>query len=1200
MRLDRLQINGFKSFGDLTELAFHGGVTAIVGPNGCGKSNISDAIGWVLGEQSVKSLRGQKMEDVIFNGCETRAPLGLAQVTLKVSQLNQLNGGGSGEAREVEVTRRLDRSGESEYLIDGAICRLRDVHELFMDTGVGTKAYSIIEQGKIGLILSSKPADRRSLIEEAAGITKYKARRRSAEVKLEAAQQNLLRVNDIIYEVERQMNSLKRQAAKARRYRRLRDAATHIEKILSVGRAREIETELGSLRQKLRAVGDEELRRSTSLTTAETYLEGMRLSLAEHEGDAARVREQMHARELAAERLDQRIGNDRQQATDIEARQAQLRADLGSLGERHGPAARELAARREEEVTLGQEFARAEESAAATQKELSRAALAEAEVEQEIESARAELVHRISKMAALRNFLQGVLVNAEKVAAEIVKLREEVRELDSEKGRLLEERAQLEAEMSESRARAEVLSAELKRAEEDAASLRHDLAETEQEIATRREELSGLVGRLASLEELVQARVLLGAGARELLTTGAAAGLRLNGIAADFIEVEPRFERAAEHFYADALQRVLLDSAEDALAARLHVERANVGRCDFLIEALAAEGAPQEARLAAASLRERDARGVVGVLSEALRFANGKAEVISRSLADAVVMERVEDALEAFRLEPGVAYVTLAGEVVGPPGVLQAGPGGPSEGLLRTRREIRELREAADRRNRLVEGLEARQRQLAAERDAAESRKAALREEQHALEKTRVGLDHRLGQLEESESRLGRKAEVLSSEQGRSESERGSLAAQRTEMEEALALEEKTKADLESHLQQALGLVTEKRQAVERLTSQAAEQASRVAALRERVQAARIDRERLEEGVRELSARIRSGEEDQRRMEARQTELERDLAAAERELATALGERDRLREELSQVEALSGSLRRRIEEAEAAIKLRRKELEAVRERRAGEEVSLAREGSQLEHLAESFHQTHGLSWQEAAGALASSDLSRGRDSLEAELSEIRGKIDSLGPVNLVAIEQFQELETRFEFLSRQRKDLLDSIASTGQAIERIDATSRQRFAEAFREVNRHFDATFKQLFGGGRAGLSLIDEQDVLESGIDISAQPPGKRLQNVLLLSGGEKALTAIALMFAIFRYKPSPFCLLDEVDAPLDDANLGRFLGMLSALTDSTQFIIITHNRKTMEMADHMYGVTMEEPGISKLVSVKLVEAAELAAAH
>jgi chromosome segregation protein len=332
-------------------------------------------------------------------------------------------------------------------------------------------------------------------------------------------------------------------------------------------------------------------------------------------------------------------------------------------------------------------------------------------------------------------------------------------------------------------------------------------------------------------------------------------------------------------------------------------------------------------------------------------------------------------------------------------------------------------------------------------------------------------------------------------------------------------------------------------------------------------------------------------------LEARRAELGRDLAEAERELGTALVERDRLRGELAALEGRAGTLRRRIEEAEGALKLRRRELEAVRQTRAGEEVELVREQSQLEHLVEGFLQTHGLKLQDAAASLASSELARERDALQSELAEIREKIDSLGPVNLVAIEQFQELETRFDFLSRQRKDLLESIASTGQAIQRIDTTSRQRFQEAFREIDRHFDATFKQLFGGGRAGLSLIDQADPLESGIDISAQPPGKRLQNVLLLSGGEKALTAISLMFAIFRYKPSPFCLLDEVDAPLDDANLGRFLTMLSSLVDSTQFIIITHNRKTMEMADQMYGVTMEEPGISKLVSVKLVEATRLA---
>ncbi|MFQ5792835.1 MAG: chromosome segregation SMC family protein, partial [Acidobacteriota bacterium] len=405
MRLERVDILGFKSFPERTELSFHEGVTAIVGPNGCGKSNVSDAIGWVLGEQSAKSLRGQKMEDLIFSGSESRDSLGVAEVNLCLSQVN---GDSPGERRHVVVTRRLYRSGESEYLMDGSPCRLRDIQDLFMDTGIGAKAYAIIEQGKIGLVLSSKPSDRRGLIEEAAGITKYRARRRSAELKLQAAQQNLYRVNDIVYEIERQINSLKRQASKARRYRRLRDSMSHLQKIVAVKTNRERGERVRLVRRELKTLTDRELQRTTGVVTAESYLERLRLEQAEREGALSDARERLHQLELTVERLDNQIVRDGQQAGELARRRGRLDTELEELGRRLGPSSRQLEARRADEQAVTAELSRLEEKALLTSGQLSQASAALATTEQEIEAARSELVHRISKIAALKNFLQGV------------------------------------------------------------------------------------------------------------------------------------------------------------------------------------------------------------------------------------------------------------------------------------------------------------------------------------------------------------------------------------------------------------------------------------------------------------------------------------------------------------------------------------------------------------------------------------------------------------------------------------------------------------------------------------------------------------------------------------------------------------------------------------------------------------------------
>ena len=1206
MRLDRVDIVGFKSFGERMELSFHEGVTAIVGPNGCGKSNISDAIGWALGEQSAKSLRGQRMEDLIFNGSESRPPVGFAEVNLCLSNIN---GNGSSGVREAVVTRRLYRSGDSEYLLDGSPCRLRDIVELFMNTGMGNKAYSIIEQGKIGLILSSKPSDRRAMIEEAAGITKYKVRRRSAEVKLQAAQQNLLRVNDIVYEVGRQMNSLKRQAGKARRYKRLRASMSQLEQIAAVWKSREFERKLGHLRQELKTVADEELRRSTSLATAENYLERLRLEQAEQESSVEDTREKLHRLEIAIERLDSQIALDRQQLKDVDSRQSQLEQELEDLETRLDPAARQLELRRNDGKAAADNLTELEANATHTQEKLSRATASLAEIEQEIEEGRAEFVHRISKIATLNNFLQGVLANVEKVSSEALKLQEEMRELSTERQRLEGEKQELAKEREERRATAATLASERATTEREVTDLRRDLAQVDQEVVRGREETSSLSGRLALLEELVMSRAHFGAGARRLLTAGPDLhdmpdmNVRLGGVLADSVEVDPKFERAVESFCGESLQRILVENEEDALAARRWLEKEDAGRCDFLIESLMSLTSTTKTsriRKAFENLRLKEVDGVVGLLSDAVHWTNGKSDLLRRALPDAIVVDKVEAALRAFRFESGVPYVSLArGEVLTPPGVLQAGPGGPSEGLLSSRREIRELQQKLSQNATELGRQEARKEEIQKELGAREDRLASVSEEQHSLEKVLVGLDHRARQLEEEWTRVERKTEVLSSELARADSEKSNLGDKRVEMEGSLGSEEEAKNRIESRLEEARSSLVERRTEVEQVQSQAAEEATTVAALRERVQAVRVDVERLQEGVSELGARMESGRNEQLGLGERLSKVKGELANAETELAQSLAQRDLLRESFTGLEEAAGRLRDRIESTAGALKLRRKELEEIREKRSAEEIALTREESEMSHLRQSFRESHEITLEDAAQLLSPGDLSKDDEGLAEELSELKRKLDSIGPVNPMADEEYLELETRNEFLISQRKDLLDSIASTEKAIQRIDSTSRQKFLEALEGINHHFGGTFKQLFGGGHAGLRLIDENDVLESGIDIIAQPPGKKLQNVLLLSGGEKAMTAIAIMFAIFRYKPSPFCLLDEVDAPLDEANVGRFLSMLAELRKTTQFIVITHNLRTMEHADQMYGVTMEEPGISKLVSVKLEEGAPVAIA-
>ncbi len=1197
MKLERLDISGFKSFADKVELTFHEGVTAIVGPNGCGKSNIADAIGWVLGEQSAKSLRGEKMEDVIFNGSQARPLLSLAEVNLHVSNiqfpgeedeaLNRETPHKSARG-EVVVTRRLDRSGRSEYLIDGVSGRLRDVQELFMGTGVGTTAYAIIEQGKIGLILSSKPIDRRTLIEEAAGITKYKSRRRAAELKLQAAQQNLFRVNDIVYEITRQMNSLRRQAGKARRYRRLSEALTRLEKVVAVKKARFLDSRLAEIRTRLASIGDEELRRVTSLATTETLLERTRLLSAEKERALADTRETLHQLELTIERLDQGIERDRRQITELGQRRDKLALEANELEERRGPVLARLEAREEEEGELARGLGSQEADAEAHQERLRQASTSLLSLESSIEDRRGEIVHRISKIAALNNFLQGVLANAEKVSAELFKLEAEVSEVEAERARLEKASAEARRLLETERAQRERLTGERETLEAELEKRRAELEALDLELSRGKDELSGLQARWSSLEELVAARAHFGAGARLLLTKGREKGVFLLGSVADAIDVEPGLERAAEAFLDSALQRVRVQNENDVeRALEILASEQQTGRSELLVESLS-KPAEEDPRSALGELEARGMEGLVGLLSDGLRYTS---DPPAAGLPDAIVVQSLAQAIRCYQEVPA-PYVSLSGEVVAPPGVVALGPGGASAGLLATRREIRELEEGVSAAKTRFELWSERRRSLQAELTSGDRQSASLRDELHALEKTLVSLEHRASQLDEDLARASRKREVLESERSLAASERSVLVAKRADMEAALESEERSKDDAETALESLRGEMASRREAVESLQVKAAEEQSRLAALRERRDALRLDVERLREGVAELSLRVEASKREELGLAERESSLMEAIERAKRELETSVLSRSEQVDRGRSLEARVSVLSRRIETTDSALKARRRELETVRERRSSEEVVLAREESDREHLRQSFEDAHGMSLSHAASLLSPDELSKDDAQTQAELADIKEKLDAIGPVNPMADEEYRELETRNEFVTKQRQDLLDAISQTETAIGRIDRNSRQRFKEAFEAINREFQLTFRQLFGGGGAGLRLVDEEDVLESGIDIAAQPPGKKLQNVLLLSGGEKAMTAIALLFAIFRYRPSPFCLLDEVDAPLDDANIGRFLTMLRELRDTTQFIIITHSRKTMEMADELYGVTMEEPGISKLVSVSLVE--------
>jgi chromosome segregation protein len=1243
MRLQRLEIAGFKSFSDRAELSFDQGVTAIVGPNGCGKSNVADAILWALGEQSAKSLRGDRMEDVIFNGSDARKPTAAAEVRLLLGGVTlprvKRDGNGHGAdgdlsgtagetreiqldlgdeiARDVEVTRRLYRSGESEYLINGEICRLRDVHDLLMDTGLGAKAYAIIEQGKIGQILSSKPTDRRQLIEEAAGVTKYKARRRAAELKLDAAQQNLTRIDDIVFEVEKQRNALKRQAARARRYKRLRDQLRHWEKVVFARRYRQLAADIEARRAELGGRRDEERQAIDRLSAMEVGLARLRSDLDEADAGLTAARARAHAGEIDIDRRENQIALNRQQVEALEARAGELAEEVATLEARREPLCVELAEARaaSERATADRAIAEAALRTDAQAYDLARAGLDD--LDADVEAARQDVFTAINAATALQHAIDHAAQARQHVLETL--------------GRVQAEAADLAVELENVQQARAAAAASLERAHEDLDATRRARAARESEVASLRTEhearvremrageqdLAGGRARLRSLEELQAGRAAYGEAARLVLQASAVAH---HGSVADYLEVDGRFEIAIEACLGDLLEHVVVDDRAQAAAGLDFVREQAAGRCGFLVASVALDPGT-------AGLQAGGGDGLLPITS-VLRVTGPFAGAIRAAVDGAWIAE--SRAIAEREARPGRAIVTLEGDVFRGDAIVQGGAAGEARGILATKREIKELRERLERDETSLRSLGADIARLESAIREADEAVAVLVAGQHDQEKAIVGLDLQVARTGDEQQRIARKADLLRVEIRRAEDERASLEQREADARASIARREADHQIADERLAVAQRRLFDAREIVEDLSRRTGETKARHAALTERASGLAGEVGRLEQASQELEARLVTRNDELAHARARREELDRTIIEQDRQLQDDRVVLAQVNAQVQSAEARVLALRGEGEHQEARIREARAALDEIRQVVAELEVVRAKAENDLTHLAAACLETLEASLEDvtrevealegrpeavpqppAADEEAEEEPEGGEMAAAAPGAEpsavpperpavpvdpegmivaLKEKIDRLGPVNMMAIEQFDELEERHSFLTVQRKDLVDSISATGEAIRRIDETTKQRFREAFDIINATFQRTFQTLFGGGSAGLSLLDDSDLLESGIEIIAQPPGKRLQSVQLLSGGEKALTAIALMFALFRYKPGPFCVLDEIDAPLDDANIGRFLEMLREMQENTQFILITHNRKTMEIADRLYGVTMEEPGVSKLISVRL----------
>jgi chromosome segregation protein len=1178
MRLESIVLHGFKSFGERTHVKVLPGITAIVGPNGTGKSNISESVKWALGEQSAKSLRGHRMEDLIFHGSASRKAVGLAEVELTFSN----DGAVAVPWSEITVSRRLYRTGESEYLLNRNAARLRDILDLFAGTGANPRAYSVMDQDKLNHVLTAKPHERRVFIEEAAGIARYKQQRSETEGKLDAARQNLVRVKDVMDEVRRQLASLERQARKAQQYKGLeqerRDLALALhaaDHAALVAEGQRLDAEVAALRDHEHALRA----RAAALASAEA---AQRHAVQESDHRLSDLRQSLHKVQAELERFLERreqMGIQLREAADEAVR---LDEEARAAGERLIAIADERQAMR---GALAEAEVRAAERAGAAQ-----------ELEATVARHRTGLAEERDRLEALR--LEQIRIAAERT--DLMRSAGELRERDTqlrrradrlaaeraaaeaEATRLVSTRAALELERDRAAAQLSSLAAERGQLAAELADIERRLAIAERSLANARLALAARRSSLAALQGLERAREGYASGVRALFAEEGAARLAgVVGTVADLIEVPPDLERAVEAVLGERLQWVVVERFEEARAAVAYLQSENAGSATFV---------PLEHLPPPAPLPDDNGIGWV-----ARRVAGPSPSLLHHLLGRVAVVEHLDHAEALWRRNGRVAtYVTPTGEVLSPTGRLRGGTGEDAEvahgSLLARKREIRDLEDEARRLEAEVASAEAEVTRLTADAGALRARLPLLDDEIHAGEAARVAGDKDLEQAVREHERLVRHLETIGLEARQVTAELADTADVLGRLEHRITTAREAET---AHEQTIVGL----RAAIE---AAQAEETTRVAALtacrveaaseRERVESLGRDLQRLDQMEGDLTARLAQADARRSQLTERQAwlaeERERTDVAAH-EVAT---QRDQVegatRDAADDHEGLVAALR--------SVEQEMRSVDADLSRLVGSihdlELRATERRVRREELALEAHRAFGV---DEAALRERHDPQRDLAAVRQRLAELEDRLHAIGPVNLVADEEYRELDERATFLRTQHDDLVASIKDLEKALRGMTRTAQERFLQAFAEINREFSRIFERLFEGGRAELRLVEAEeggDPLDTGVELMAQPRGKRLQSVTLLSGGERALTGLALLFAIFYFRPSPFCVLDEVDAPLDDANIHRFLRVLRELTSQTQFLVITHNRRTMEAADILYGVTMEEPGLSKLVSVNL----------
>lgn len=1181
MYLKSIEIQGFKSFANKIRLQFHNGITGIVGPNGSGKSNVADAVRWVLGEQRIKQLRGASMQDVIFSGTELRKPQGFAYVAITLDNSDhQL----AVEFEEVTVARRLYRSGESEYLLNGTPCRLKDVNELFYDTGIGKEGYSIIGQGQIDRILSGKPEERRELFDEAAGIVKFKRRKEAAVKKLENEKQNLLRVNDILSELEKQVGPLERQAEKARIYLKKKEALKTLDVNMFLLEDTRMKEQLAGVEQKL--------------TIASGDLEE---TAARYEG----IKEEYEQIQAEIERLDGEIEEARGRLTDtsvlrgklegqINVLKEQLRSAAGSeehLNGRQSAVQKEIDAKTadknvilEEKKEIDGKLAQAKASREEAALQLEQLQAVIAELNSNTEAGKNTIIEALNERATIRSKMGRFDTMLEQIEIRRAELNARLLRAKSEEAEQEETIRQLEEDFEKVNGEIRAFNNRQTDLEEALSSLREELGQKDQKLRDTQVVYHQQKSKLEALSNLTERYEGYGGSVKRVMEQKER-HKGIVGVVADIIKVERKYETAIETALGGNVQNIVTEDEDTAKEMIAYLKQNKAGRATFL--PLTSIKNHQEFKTGEA-LKEKGAIG----LADSLVKTDPKYRDVARSLLGRIlVVDQVDHAVQiARKYGYGLRIVTLEGELLVPGGAISGGAYKNSSNLLGRRREMEELsakvKESLVAIDALLDGIEKTKEERNRRRVELEQVKADLQEAFIRQNTARLNVM----QAEEKKAEALQGSSSLETEEAQIQEQIQQIAGNKQEIQRELAASEELEKNVEAQIgafQKELEGKRTEESAQSAKVSECDMEVEKMLQVQgfEQTNLDRIDGEiaRLEEELQEIREGLARNALEAREREGQITEIEKTIAASH---TSQSDDQSKLQEDIAQKEKLSA---------------KQKSFFGTREELAGRMGDLDKEvyrlNAQKEKLEESIEGQINYMWSEYEITLTDAVSLRDESmnelpAMKKEVSSLKEEIRRLGDVNVNAIEDFKNLSERYTFLKTQHDDLVEAEKTLTGIIEELDGAMRKQFREKFAQIGREFDKVFKEMFGGGKGTLELIEEEDILEAGVRIIAQPPGKKLQNMMQLSGGEKALTAIALLFAIQNLKPSPFCLLDEIEAALDESNVGRFASYLHKLTKHTQFIVITHRRGTMEKADRLYGITMQEKGVSALVSVNLID--------